>query len=376
MESVMFLISSFNIGGTEKALINMLEIMDKDKYEVDIYVLEKKGGFLSELPDWINLYEITEYPRIAPLILNIPINIVMDLLKKGRFFLAIKLAFTHLLYKLSDDRSSYYNVVLKEMENINKKYDVSIAYTGPFDFVTMFILKKVNAKRKIQWIHFDISKFKFNEKFAKKNYKNFNEIITVSEGSAEQLIKILPELKNKIKVIHNFVPQKKCFQKAEEFSPFNENELRSKFIILTVGRLTAEKGQIIIPKIVKKLLNRGLNNFIWYIVGDGLLMNKIKKSISENQVDEYIKMVGEISNPFPYYKNADLYVQTSLHEGYCLTIAEAKMFDKYIISTDVVGAYEQIKRKEQGEIVKYDEEQLANAILSFFRNKNKDRMLL
>ena len=115
---------------------------------------------------------------------------------------------------------------------------------------------------------------------------------------------------------------------------------RNKKIILTVGRLTSEKGQIIIPEIVRLLIDKGIDNFIWYIVGDGNQRGKVQDKILEYQVNNYIKLEGVQKNPYPYYKGADLYVQTSLHEGYCITIAEALLFSKYVISTDVAGAYD------------------------------------
>ncbi|WP_282144798.1 glycosyltransferase [Thomasclavelia cocleata] len=364
-KKIMILISNLNIGGTEKALLNMLEIMDQNMYEVDVYLLEKKGGFLNELPEWINLKIIDDYQYIASWIMDAPWLVVKKLIFNYKFIIAFELAFTHLVMKLTGDRTKYYNIVLNNMKNIEKQYDVAIAYAGPMNFITIYILKKVIAKEKIQWIHFDVSKFNFNVEFAKANYKFFNKIVVVSRNAANKLLEKLPSIKDKIEIIPNFLPEKQCMEKSLEFDPYKK--VKNKKIILTVGRLTSEKGQIIIPEIVRLLIDKGIDNFIWYIVGDGNQRGKVQDKILEYQVNNYIKLEGVQKNPYPYYKGADLYVQTSLHEGYCITIAEALLFSKYVISTDVAGAYDQIKNDEIGKIVKYDIKELTNTIETYFK---------
>lgn len=98
---------------------------------------------------------------------------------------------------------------------------------------------------------------------------------------------------------------------------------------------------------------------------------KIEEEIIKYNISDNIEMVGLTDNPYPYYKGADLYVQTSLHEGYCLTIAEALLFNKYVISTDVAGAYDQITSEKIGSIIAYDTCEIAKNIENYFRNELK-----
>lgn len=362
-EKVMLLITNMNIGGTEKALLNMLAVMDPEKYEVDLYLLEKKGGYLGDIPAWVNVLEVNEFQNVKPWIMDLPLKIAGDLVKAGKVIIAARLFAAHVVYKLNSDRTHYYKVVLSQMRDVEKQYDTAIAYTGPFDFATSFVLNKVRAKKKIQWIHFDISKFGFNEAFARRNYPRYTQIAAVSTEAAKQLGQKLPEIKEKITVIPNFVPVSHCVRKAAEYEAYSQGE--KQFKILTVGRLSSEKGQIIIPNVVFALLEKGLRDFTWYVIGDGNQREAIEKRISELGVAEYIKMVGLEKNPYPYYRGTDLYVQTSLHEGYCLTIAEARVFGKYIISTDVAGAYDQIKDTSVGKIVPRNTQSLAETIFKF-----------
>lgn len=365
MKKVMFLISNLNVGGTERALINMLEFMDKNSYEVDVWLLEKKGGFLTELPEWVNLKVVEDYSKVSDWIMKPPLSVIKKLFHERKIMLALKLFLTHFIFKITKDRTKYYNVVLSQMADVEKTYDAAVAYSGPMDFITLYILKKVRAKEKIQWIHFDVSKFGFSTKLADRNYRFFSQIAVVSKAAAEKLIEKIPRMKNKIKVIPNFLPEKLCLQKASEYNPYDENDNSKK--LLTVGRLTAEKGQIIIPEVVKLLLERGIKDFVWFVVGTGKEEEKVKNKIKEYGIEKYVRMEGLTDNPYPYYSGADLYVQTSLHEGYCITIAEALLFGNYVISTDVAGAYDQIKNEETGVITKYDALLLANEVEKYIK---------
>ncbi|WP_347915997.1 glycosyltransferase [Clostridium saudiense] len=131
--------------------------------------------------------------------------------------------------------------------------------------------------------------------------------------------------------------------------------------ILTVGRLSGEKGQALTIPILARLRNEGYN-VKWYCVGDGELRNRYEELIEEYDINEYYVLLESDINPYPYFKECDLYVQPSRFEGYCLTLAEARVFNKPIVSTNFSGAREQLIDNETGLIVKYDEEELYKAI--------------
>lgn len=298
-----------------------------------------------------------------------PLKVVAKLARDKKIVTAARLLAAHAIYKIGGDRSAYYFSVLSHFSGVDKVYDTAIVYTGPFDFASCYVLGKVKAKQYLQWIHFDVSKFGFNENLAKKIYPRFDKIIAVSSEAAKELAKRVPSVKDKIAVIPNFVPVLSCRQKAMEYEAYAKDE--NKFKLLTVGRLSAEKGQWIIPDIVEALLKMGMHNFKWYVVGEGGQKESVEKNISERKLSEYIEMTGLKKNPYPYYKDTDLYVQTSLHEGYCITIAEAKIFGKYVISTDVAGAYDQIINPETGKIIERDIDTMAKAIYHYWFDRQK-----
>ena len=90
--------------------------------------------------------------------------------------------------------------------------------------------------------------------------------------------------------------------------------------------------------------------------------------IKKNNLEEHFILLGTKNNPYPYIKQCDIYVQPSRHEGYCITLAEARAFNKPIITTDFVGAREQIENGHDGLITKFDETEIYNAIKKLISN--------
>ena len=138
--------------------------------------------------------------------------------------------------------------------------------------------------------------------------------------------------------------------------------------ILTVGRLTKEKGCDILPEIVSNIINKGFN-IRWYVIGDGEEKERLSKSISENNLEDRLFLLGTKNNPYPFFKDCDIYVQPSRHEGYCITLGEAKRFNKPIITTNFVGAFEQIDNNETGLIVNFNKQEIINSIIEIIKDK-------
>lgn len=110
-------------------------------------------------------------------------------------------------------------------------------------------------------------------------------------------------------------------------------------------------------------------NLRWYLIGDGKEKENLEYLIKKNNLEDRIILLGTIGNPYPYFKECDIYVQPSRHEGYCITLAEARLFNKAIVTTDSVGAKEQIVDGETGLIVKFDKFEIYNAIKKIIENK-------
>ena len=360
------MVSSMNIGGVEKSLLSLLAVIPKEKYEITILTLDKKGGFLEYIPNNVKLIEAEWFKYIKPIIMDSPQNIIKRYIKNYEFLKILSFIYSYFKTKKTNDRYIYYKHVLKSIPECKEKYDVAIAYAGPTEIIDAYISHKVKAEKKIAWVHFDISKHKINKKLYNNLYERFNKIFAVSNECKKKLDEIIPAVRNKSEVLFNIVSEDLINEMSESYVDFDDNYKGIK--IITVGRLSKEKGQDLAIKALSKL-KKDRYDVKWYCIGDGNSRREFERLIKEYNLEGDFLLLGSTSNPYPYIKNADIYVQTSRHEGYCLTLAEAKALNKPIVTTDFIGAYEQIKNNENGIIVSCNENDLADAIRRLINEK-------
>ncbi|RKQ33487.1 glycosyltransferase [Oceanobacillus halophilus] len=369
-KKVVFMIINMNVGGTEKALLNMIAELPKENFEVTILMLEKYGGFLDLIPNHVHIEYVSLYDDIRDMVNNPPLKVAWKTMEKGKVISACSIIILHLLSKLRKERSIFYFYLLKNVPVMKTKFDIAVAYAGPMDLISYFIATKVNAKKKVQWIHFDITKIGFNKYFAAKVYKRFDKIFVVSNEGKEKVINQLPVLKHKTEVFFNLISANLITEAAIEGKGFQDdfNGIR----IVTVGRLTVEKGQDLAIKACSKLIENGFN-IRWYCVGEGDSRIRYEEMIDNLHLNEHFILLGEDPNPYQYIKDCDIYVQPSKHEGYCITLAEARALRKPIVTTNFIGAIEQIKNNETGIIVNVDEFDIYQAVKELINHPKQCR---
>ena len=345
MKKILFMLINMNIGGTEKALLNMISEMPRDKFDITILMLEKYGGFLEYIPKGIKIKYLEYYKDIEEILNNPPQKVVKKLIKKGRFIKGANILLMHIISKIKGERSIFFKYVLRSYPDIMQEYDIAIAYAGPMDFISYFIANKIKANKKLQWIHFDVSKVGLNKKFVEKTYSEFDKVFVVSNEGREKLINLIPSLSEKVDTFLNIISSNLILKQSNEYVGFNDNYRGIR--ILTVGRLTEEKGQDLCIKALKKLKNDGYK-VKWYCVGDGTSRKDYEGLVSKNELEDNFIFLGQKVNPYIYMKECDIYVQPSRHEGYCITLSEARCFDNPIVTTNFTGANEQIKNEVTG----------------------------
>ncbi len=370
MKKILFMMINMNVGGTEKALLNMLSVMPRDQFDITILFLEKYGDLLGELPKDIKIEYLNVYSENKDLLNNSPQQEAIKLLKNGDYLDAVKLLLIHILTKIKGERTLFYRYVLKKYPDFNKEFDIAVAYAGPMDFISYFIANKVTAKRKIQWIHFDVSKIGLNLKFVSKVLNQFDKVFVVSQEGKKALLRMAPQLKEKTEVFSNIISSEHILQQASVGEGFNDNFAGVR--ILTVGRLTQEKGQELCIKVLKRLKEQDYN-VRWYCIGEGTQRANYESIINQYNLQNDFILLGSKTNPYSYMKNCDIYVQPSKHEGYCITLAEARCFNKPIVTTNFAGANEQIRNMKTGLIINYDEEEMYTAIKKLLDDQNLAR---
>lgn len=325
------------IGGVETALFRFLDAIDQNRYDVTLFT-QTSGSILdSQLAPGIKVWTISKNLEDSKAIL-------LNDLKHFRLFSVIRGMYLRILLRAS--KTKYYKLLLtqKIQPMIPQHFDVGIAYKLNFDD-TAFLLGRISSDKKYGFLHASIQYSK-EQSSIYHHLKPISKIFCVSEDVKANIEKLFPFLSPKTVLFHNLVDRNRILSMAQ--SPTEET--MKKTSIVTVGRLTLEKGQDMVPHAVRLLLDKG-HNVYWYLVGDGPLREKIEQEISKHQVSGHVLLFGMKENPYPYIKCCDIYAQTSHTEGYCTTTVEARVLTKPVVTTDAPGMREQFISGENGLIV-------------------------
>ena len=244
-------------------------------------------------------------------------------------------------------------------QSMEQEYDVAIAYAQGVP--TFFVAEKVRAKKKAAWINVTyIPKGRYLD-FIRPMYDRFDTVNAVSESVAEQMQETFGIPDSKVMIMKDILNVDFAGQMAQLPSKASSEMTGSGVKILTVGRLANMKGYDLAISAAKLLRDWGLD-FTWYAVGDGPLRGGLEQQIAANGLQDRFILLGSRSNPYPYFAACDLYVQPSRFEGFGITLAEAKMFHKPIVTTnfDAVGA--QFENEKNGLIVDISAEAIADGI--------------
>jgi len=254
--------------------------------------------------------------------------------------------YCRIMIRLCRDEYKKFSYTLRTYPKLPGKYDCAIAYKMNFED-TATVIWRINARKKCAWMHSSINYVKKQkDRFILLLLLLLQRIFCVSRDCKEQLDCVYPMYAHKTQVIHNVMNVQEIGSLAEE----KPNCQLKKDAITTVGRLSPEKGQQMVPATVRLLLDAGYDVY-WYLVGDGPLREEVESEIKKHHVEDHVILLGTQMNPYPYIKNCDIYVQPSFSEGWGLTVQEAKVLQKPTVVTPIPAMREQITNGENGLIV-------------------------
>ena len=363
------------LGGAESALLGLLKAHDSVKADIDLFLYDHVGELMQYIPGSVNLL-----PKIeAYSMLERPIS---ELLKKGYWGVALSRALARYFARQEkknnkeklDDISVYYYIsklVNPFLPKINPsvEYDLAISFLQPH----LYLLKKVRARKKLAWLHTDYSKV-FVSRKEEAVWSQFDYIAAISEDVGHSFVNRFPSLNCKIIPVENILSSKFIRERAME----NVVSLPGKSIrLLTIGRYSYPKKLEDIPVLTASLL-KIFPDLKWYIIGYGNPHEekKILDSINLAGVKDSVVLLGKKTNPYPYIKACDIYVQPSRYEGKSITVREAQILCKPVIVTANPTATSQIRDGVDGVIVPLEIEQCANAMISFLKDKEKQEKII
>ncbi|UXH42754.1 glycosyltransferase [Rossellomorea vietnamensis] len=373
-KNILFIMPSLSAGGGEKSLVNLLSQIDYTLYNVDLFLFNHEGLFMDFIPKEVNVLPL---PKMLTIFSSPLLSSVTKFLLKGK----LNLVFNRFMFWLNNRTKN--SISIKEQKSwkylsasiagIQKKYDTAIGFLEKTS--TYFCVEKVDAKNKIGWVHIDYDNLGMNPDIDVKYFEKLDNIVTVSEECAAILRNRFPTEKEKISVIYNIVSPTMINKMADQYNDKVYNKKENEVTILSIGRLHYQKGYELSIRACKKLVEDGYN-IKWYVIGEGEERAKLTNLISELNLYDHFILLGLKANPYPFIKQADIYVQTSRFEGKSIALDEAKILKKPIVVTNFSTAKDQIKHKVDGMIVEMNPCSVASEIESIIENQSLRELLI
>ncbi|MBB6446835.1 glycosyltransferase [Bacillus benzoevorans] len=354
MKKILILNIGTNIGGIESSLINFLHYLSGKNYHVDLVLWKDSGPLYQLIPSSVHIIHGLS-PGSLKTILRTP-----GMLKKGKRIL------WYTVLKILH----YFKKPWFILKRIPKHYDVAISYCQN-GYSPYYLIDKVSADKRYMWYHHGSYEKKGKDyKIDTQYYPRLDGIIAVSTSCKEAVAEKFPYMDNKISVINNIINIDRIREKAKE-KIFDIDKEKDKFMFVTVSRFSYEKGIDVAIKTAAELKRAGCP-FIWYFIGTGEDMEKIKMMVKERQLEDTCILLGEKTNPFPYVSLADIYIQTTRVEAHPITIAEAMVLQKVIVATKIPAITAMLEDGYLGEVCPLDERLFADAILKLVK-RSADR---
>lgn len=341
---ILFVIESLNIGGAEKALLTLLHSIEKDPdLEITLLIISYSGGF------------ITELSKLSNIKVRYIVKPTKSLIKTTINKFKIKLLYSWL-------PSSWVG------KYISRGFEIVIAFSE--GFITKWLAEAPNKIKKIAWVHTDmvdnnwplktgIFKTLKQEQVA---YKKFNKVIGVSRNVSNG-IRILFNISN-VSTIYNLLDDE-ILEKGNAFPVTYDKE---KINLVSVGRLERVKGYDRLIEVIADLINELRLPLTLTIVGDGSEKRFLEEKLLNYNLKDHVFLAGFKENPYPFLKQADIFICPSRKEGFNIAIVEAMKFGLPIIATNCAGPSEIIGNNEFGYLVENNKQGLKKGIIKFIHS--------
>ena len=318
------------MGGAEKVLIDIVELLVDNHLEVEVLAFFQRGALGDRMRELCNVRTLFA--------------------SKWSFFL---------FRRFRPYRRHLINSLV-----VKRGYDLAVGFMEgkPTSLLADFQFELC----KIAWVHSDFTKLDigWSEREMRSVYGQVDKVICVSKAAKQSFIKKIALPKIRTQVIYNLINEANITNLAEEKEITNDV-----FTFLTVGMLRKEKGHERLIRIAARLKKSGYD-FQLHIIGDGPLRYSLEELIGTLAVEDRVTLLGLKENPYPYIKACDCFVLASDFEGYSIVVKEALFLKKLILTTDVVGPREILEDGKYGLIVELSDDALFDKMSEMLDGKN------
>ena len=349
---VLFLIDSLTCGGAEKSLISLLPLLDYSQIDVDLLMFKRGGVFEKYVPQQVRVISHRLYG----------FGFVDQLSQRlHQMCFSWNLRFG----KKRHGAETHWRAMHQAVMPLEGQYDVAIAYQQGMP--TFFLATKVNAAKKVAWINADVLAAGYDMDYCKQFYDKMDAVVAVSQKLFDLLSVRASWMQDKLHCVYDIINPEVVRTLAQE-QVTDMNPVGDALSIVTVGRLTKPKNHLLALDAAHILKDNGLD-FKWYFVGEGEMRTALEQRITDLGLADNVILLGLKENPYPYMAKADVYVQTSAFEGFGMTIAEAKMLQRPVVSTNFDVIHDQIVDHQNGLIADMTPQSVAEKILELMADE-------
>ena len=365
-KKILFVYDEMLIGGSTTSLLSILNSIDYDRFEVDLNLYYNKGALFDQIPKQVNILpQASMLPQSA----------------KGKFIKILRSFFAGDFL-----RALYYGIVIDKKLKLNSQamiygrvtnsrkleveYDTAIGFLE--NWPNVFVALKTKAKRKIGWVHVDWKGANLKPIVEDKAYSKLDTIVLVSQKCLDNYNDVFPKFKNKTVYIENILSQRTIRNMSHNFAADLAID-EAKINLVSACRIEFHhKGLDRGVKAFAKLREDNLvENYHWYIIGNGSDINNLRNMIAENFLGKYITVLGARNNPLPYVALMDMFFLPSRYEGKPMAVTEALMLGVPALVTTYASAKEQIENGIDGVIIENTDEAVYYSLKMLVNNKKK-----
>ncbi len=320
MKKLALMLPAMRMGGAEIAALNFLPCLMKH-FEVTVVLNKLEGELLNRLPEGIRVIEdrLLDFKTVVRY--DVTHFRIKWLIRDIRYYTNVK---------KNRKKDENYRYLISRTPYLSEHFDIAIGYVANVSTQIFSLADRTSADIKIAWIHGETSELHDTELF-NRIYMGFDRIYAVSKKTREHFLDRFPGCREKTDVYYNRINKENILCKSNE--PICDIKFSTGCLnIVSVGRLSPEKGFTMVPDIALKLKEHGYK-IKWYIIGDGPCRNDIEGKIRLLNLSDSVYLIGNRKNPYPYVKACDIYVQPSYEEGFVLTVCEAVVLCKPIVCT-------------------------------------------
>ena len=362
-KKILFYTSGVGLGGVEKVVLEVLKEIDKSKFDIKLALqYENENLFENEIPKEVN------YKYMLP----------QKVIDKSLYFRERKKnIFYKMLYSFMLSYEKY--IIKKNYLEFSKDREIVIDFKSG-DFLKLINLENGTEKKRVCWLHSEITKlnkYEKRKKFLRGNLNKCDKVVCICEDMKNGVIKEMLELEDKLEVIYNPFDIEKIKIKSNDYSEIKDNEkklLEDNYIIM-VSRL--DNVQKDFDTLIKafKTVNQKRKDIKLYLLGNGPDRKKVESMIKNENLQEYIKLLGVKKNPYSWIKGSKLLVHSSRYEGFGLVLVEALILGKVVISSNCkVGPREILDNGKYGSLVEVgDYNSMAQEILELLQEDSIKR---